>query len=74
VDFDAIFRYVAKLSSEDVPAYDELDLRLAWSPRPGFELAVGGQNLLHAQHAEFGAISGREYVQRAVYGNISWHF
>jgi hypothetical protein len=36
-----------------IPAYTELDLRYALRPMPGLTLAISGENLLHARHAEF---------------------
>ena len=47
---DAIFRYAGRAAvSRSCRPTRELDLRLGWTPRPGWELSVVGQNLLHAQ-------------------------
>jgi iron complex outermembrane receptor protein len=67
-------RYVSRLRNIDVPGYGELDARLAWSPWPAMELSVVGQNLLHDQHAEFGAPATRSEVERSVYGKVAWTF
>lgn len=76
---DANFRHVSQIANQGVSAYGELDLRVAWRARPNLELALVGQNLLHAQHAEFGAISAnpvntRKEIERGLYGKVSWSF
>jgi iron complex outermembrane receptor protein len=78
-ELDAMFRHVDRIATQDLPSYGELDLRLAWQPVTNLELAVVGQNLLHAQHAEFGAVtnmfsSTRKEIERSVYGKVSWRF
>jgi iron complex outermembrane recepter protein len=60
-----------------IPAYTGLDLRLAWRPISGLELALGGQNLLERRHAEFtpDLLPSQDLqVQRAVYGTLKWQF
>ena len=74
LEFDATYRFVARLPSQHLPAYDELDLRLAWQPTPPLELSISGQNLLHAQHAEFGLPASRQLIERSVYGEIQWRY
>jgi iron complex outermembrane receptor protein len=54
VDLDLVWRFVDRLPSQDVEAYSELDLRLAWPLGARWELAAVGRNLLHDHHAEFG--------------------
>jgi iron complex outermembrane receptor protein len=73
--FDAIVRYVDTLPNPSVPAYVELDLRLAWRPVPNLELSVVGQNLVHAHHREWGAASpAAAEIPRSVYGKVTWRF
>ena len=71
VKFDAMARYVGPIGGQrDVDAYAELDLRLAWSPRPFLELSVVGQNLLHDAHRESGPTGFNEMpseIERGVY-------
>ena len=50
----------------------ELDLRLAWRPIPKLEFAIVGQNLVQDHHAEFGALAGRQEIERSVYGKITY--
>lgn len=78
---DAAFRWVDDLvinnggAAAVVSAYAELDARLAWRPVPDIELSLVGRNLLHNQHAEYGAPGpGRLEIARSVHGKISWRF
>jgi iron complex outermembrane receptor protein len=52
-DWDIMLRHVDALPTSEAPAYTEATSRIAWRPRTGFELAVVGENLLHADHREF---------------------
>src|SRR5881392_1029669 len=69
------FRYVGEIANQQVPAYGELDMRVAWQPAPMLELSMIGQNLLHDRHVEFGAPGPtRREIERGVYGALAWHF
>lgn len=76
LEFDATYRFVARITSQRTPAYDELDLRLGWHPTTRLELSVTGQNLLRDRHTEFqsSATTPRQYVERSVHGKITWHY
>ena len=74
LEFDSVFRYVTHIANLGVPAYGEVDLRLAWQPLAKLEISVVGQNLLHDHHAEFGAAATRQEIERAVYGKVVWRF
>jgi iron complex outermembrane receptor protein len=81
VEFDTGLRWVDTLHNNNgpvvgtVPAYFELDARLAWHPTKQLELAVVGQNLLHNHHTEYGfPDSTREDIVRSVYGKISYRW
>ncbi len=52
-DWDVTLRHVDALPTSEAPAYTEANTRIAWRPSIGFELALVGQNLLHADHREF---------------------
>lgn len=63
--FDATLRYVSSLPDPYVPAYTELNARLAWHLSQHWDLALTGLNLLHAHHQEYPAPSdlvGRSFV------------
>lgn len=70
---DGGFRYVGEIAKQRVPAYAELNARLTWQPSAGLDLSIVGQNLLHKQHAEFGAATARRQIERGVYGMVQWH-
>lgn len=79
LQLDANLRHVSQIANQSVPAYSELDVRLAWRARSNLELSVVGQNLLHDHHAEFGTpsanpVNTRKEVERSVYGKLSWNF
>ncbi len=76
LEFDATYRFVARIKSQRTPAYDELDLRLGWRPTTQLELSVAGQNLLRDRHTEFqgSSTSPRQYIERSVYGKVTWRY
>jgi iron complex outermembrane receptor protein len=68
----AIRRLPSVPNGQGLPGYAELDLRLGWRATSDLNVAIVGQNLLHARHAEFGAPASRGEIQRGVYASISW--
>ena len=76
LEFDATLRFVDDLPALNVPAYTELDLGLSWRARPGLELLLVGQNLLHDHHPEQEILANgsRTEVQRGVYAKLTWRF
>ena len=52
LSFDADLRYVDALPRPSVPAYVEMDTRLAYRITRRIEISVAGFNLLHAHHLE----------------------
>jgi iron complex outermembrane receptor protein len=73
-DLDLVFRHVGKLWTPDVPNYEALDVRFAWRPRQGLELAVGGTNLLGPSHGEFYEEATRTEIDRGVYLKLTSSF
>jgi iron complex outermembrane receptor protein len=77
-DLDLWLRYVDPVTVYivDIDNYYSLDVRLAWRPLAGLELALVGQNLLEEQHTEsqveFGTVSTG--LPRGFYGQIKWEF
>jgi iron complex outermembrane recepter protein len=76
---DATFRWVDNRIANNsgvpalVPAYTELDVRLAWRPTPAVELSLAGRNLLHSEHVEYGVPGpARVALRRQVYGSVTW--
>ena len=78
LQFDAVFRWIDELPALGVDAYPSLDLRLAWSPKPRWEIAVVGQNLLDNRHAESGGVSlsgsVATEVPRSAYLRVSFNY
>ena len=70
LELDLWFRYVDRLSENDVDDYTSLDARLAYRPTAGLELSVVGQNLLEPRHSEFSSIE----VERSIYVKADWCF
>jgi iron complex outermembrane recepter protein len=73
-ELDLRFRYVSQLPDPFVPSYSEVDLRLGWRARENLELSLIGENLLDAQHAEFGPLLTREEVERSIKAKLVWRF
>lgn len=71
---DLHLRRVDALPNPRVPAYTELDVRLAWLLGDALEIAVAGRNLLHQRHPEYGEAATRSEIERSVYGQMRWHF
>lgn len=76
---DAALRWIDTLHNNSgptpgtVPAYFELDSRIAWRVSPSVELSVDGRNLLHARHVEYGFPGPtRIEIGRTVYAKITW--
>jgi iron complex outermembrane receptor protein len=74
VEFDAFFRYVSSLPNPPVDAYSELDARLGYHVRPGWDLSVIGTNLLSPSHLEFRSGTPPQVYERAVTLRSTWRF
>jgi iron complex outermembrane receptor protein len=75
---DLWLRYVDRVTVTytEIDDYYGLDMRLAWHPVEGLELALVGQNLLESSHQEFQTEVGTipTAVPRGFYGQIKWQF
>jgi iron complex outermembrane receptor protein len=80
---DAALRWVDALHIDDgptqgaalgvVPAYWQLDARLAWQATRKLTLSLVGQNLLREYHTEYGYPSPqREQIARSVFARFTW--
>jgi iron complex outermembrane receptor protein len=81
VQFDTSLRWVDALHINSgatlgtVPSYFELNSRLAWQATQQLELALAGENLLHARHPEYGFPSpARVEIARSVYAKATWRY
>ncbi len=77
LELDAGLRWVdtLHLAAGTVPAYFEMDTRLAWHAGERLELSIVGQNLLHNHHPEYGVPDPtRVEIERSVYGKVAWRY
>ena len=73
VTFDANLRSIGALPNPAVPAYTELNLRLAWMVTSKVQLSINGANLLHDHHQEFPGPQANA-IPRAVSAGLQWRF
>jgi iron complex outermembrane receptor protein len=66
---DWLFRYASDLPAGPVPAYATSNVRVAWSPHAGLEIAVVGQDLHESRHLEW---AGGLPVRRRGYISLTW--
>ncbi len=78
---DAMFRHLTAVRqlpttgpTSELPAYSELDMRVAWRGWRQAELSVVGRNLLHQRHGEFGPAGARGEIERAISARLAWGF
>lgn len=72
---DAFAWHHTEMRAVDIPAYTGLNLRLAWRPRPTWEIQLIGQDVLDSQHPEFPPtyLGGpTEEVRRSIRLEVSW--
>jgi len=74
IELDAMLRGVGALPHPAVPAYRELDLRLAWRPSPRLTVALTGRDLLHGNHPEYGDAQSRAEIPRRASLGATWSF
>jgi len=70
LSLDFRLRGVGRRRTPAVPGYVEADASLNWRIRPGVELQLTGDNLLHDSHVE-GVLSGvQNRIRRSVFANL----
>jgi iron complex outermembrane receptor protein len=74
LDLSVGLRTVGELPNPLVPAYTEIDARVAWRPLPNLEFAVSAGNLLDESHPEVGVAASRREVRRSVFGTVRWSY
>jgi iron complex outermembrane receptor protein len=67
-----MLRHASELPISRVPAYTTLDARLGWRLTRRLELAIVGQNLVDAGHAEWGQPAARAAQERAYFLKATW--
>lgn len=73
LQLDLTLRHTSSLPQPSVPGYSELDVQWLWRPQERVELALLGQNLLHAAHTEFGG-TGRSVFERSILLKLSLRY
>ena len=73
IELDAFFR-LRRAASPAVDAYQELEARIGYRLRPGWDLSLIGNDLLHERHQEFRAGTAPETYERAVSLRSVWRF
>ena len=73
-EFDATLRVIGRLPHPVIPRYAELTLHWGVHATDALELAVIGDNLLHAHHQEFSSLPTREEFVRSFFGQATWRF
>ncbi len=73
VSFDWFLRYVSELRVGSVPAYATSNVRVAWQPSPGIEIALIGRNLHQPRQLEWpSGASGNVEIERSARINVVW--
>jgi iron complex outermembrane receptor protein len=84
ITFDAALRWVDALHIDNgptggpvvgvIPAYWEMDSRLAWQATRKLTLSLVGQNLLREYHVEYGyPSSAQAQIARSVFARFTWN-
>jgi len=68
---DITLRRVEPLPDPALPAYTELSARMAWALSAAWELALSGNNLLHAGHREYPEPVGAT-IRRSLAAEVRW--
>lgn len=74
IEIDSFFRYYGSRPQPAVKAYRELDSRIGFRVRPGWDLSLIGNSLLHERHVEFLAGTAPETYERSVSLRSVWRF
>ncbi len=79
--FDLQLRYQGEIESipairdgETIPAYTELNMRIARQFGDHIEVSLVGNNLLDGEHPEFGEPDARGQIERSVYGKVVYRY
>jgi iron complex outermembrane receptor protein len=74
LELDAFLRHYASRPQPRVDPYTELDARLGFRLRPGWDLSLIGSSLLHDAHLEFRAGTAPQMFERALTLRSVWRF
>ncbi|MBD3299062.1 MAG: TonB-dependent receptor [candidate division Zixibacteria bacterium] len=76
VDLDGVVRYQDAVRQGNLPAFTELDVRVAVRPFHSLEAEVVGRDLLQPRHreADYGLTVQETAVERSAYAGLKWRF
>ena len=74
IEIDTFFRHYGARPQPAVEAYQELDARVGYRVRPGWDLSLIGTSLLHERHVEFLGGAAPDSYERAVSVRTVWRF
>jgi iron complex outermembrane receptor protein len=74
LELDTFLRVYGSRPQPQVDAYAELNARVGYRVRPGWDLSLIGTDLLHDRHLEFRAGTAPETYERAVTLRSVWRF
>lgn len=74
LEIDSFLRHYSKRPQPAVNAYTELDARIGYRVRPGWDVSLIGSNLLHDRHVEFLAGTAPETFERSISVRSVWRF
>jgi iron complex outermembrane receptor protein len=75
VEVDLRWRSIGELPHPRVPAYSEAAARVGWHVSARLDLAIVGEDLVHAQHPEFNPVAaGFEEFQRSIRAVLTARF
>jgi iron complex outermembrane receptor protein len=75
LEFDTFYYYVSKNSSQSIPEYGRLDVRLGWKPMKNVDLSFVAQNLLDPSHPELNELlEVASETQRSYYLKATFKF
>lgn len=72
--FDAIYKHTSRRPDPFVVPHHELNLRLGWTVRPGWEVSLVGQNLARDNQPELFTGGSRSAYRRGAYVRSAWRF
>jgi iron complex outermembrane receptor protein len=74
MQLDVTVRHIGALPTPPLPSYTALDARFGWTASRTLELSLMVQNLLGADHTEFGPLANRTAWARSLFGRATWRF
>jgi iron complex outermembrane receptor protein len=74
IEIDAFVRHYGARPQPAVDTYTELDARIGYRIRPGWDVSLIGSSLLHDRHEEFRAGTAPETYERSASVRSVWRF